>query len=676
MIAAVQPNSTGFGGGSYVKAPTPTGVGGALGAPGTTASSPAAVPSAGVIEARNNRGSNVTLPYARLVPMHGTVNPHDPKGDKRMVVVNGKPEMEYTGLRSGELCWILGRRFQRGGSLADSGQPNKAQAGIGNGVDRFQRMASTGWIQGLIETRLGKKAENPLEIKLHSLRIESAMSELDSELKLMRRFLAGSTPLFTADVAWAHGQLTGNAPAGVSQREKQGVLVGNVSPFLTGMQQSGVLVRFGSEVPGFSNKTDMDRFAGDGAAFAALEVELRRRNLSDWTPDGIVLSKLESPTDEPFKSTELDARGAQLYNVAVGGAAITTSWTSDVRDHRLQMQPGDKLFVVVVATLYYTVSDNDYFSEVEAAQQEVIAKMKAVRDATAQKKKNALPNLKSQLDNAIAKADTAAEKLVLAVEKSPDPVHLNVAREMKRAEMGMKIVDNMDVSSEEKRDVETALADAQKAVDKLMAAPNAKELKTMNRRAAELSRSASKNRPVKAVLRDFRLMRTTSSHLLNYGAYKPGDKNSRCGLMLTKQKGSDKEYSGAAEYIIGGWCIGTALDSAASRSVVGSNLVRTAPTSHAVQANINIGWWSASKMASHYKSEGVLTRGEKRKLPEEPAGGEDGGGEDGAGEDGAGEDGGTDIEFLEKAGGRGGLAGARVPPSAKPSKKPASGKKP
>ena len=65
MLSAVNPRSNGFGGGLYQPAGRPTGVAGAPAPPGTAAPSPASVPSSGVIEARNNSGSNVRVPYAR-----------------------------------------------------------------------------------------------------------------------------------------------------------------------------------------------------------------------------------------------------------------------------------------------------------------------------------------------------------------------------------------------------------------------------------------------------------------------------------------------------------------------------------------------------------------------------------------------------------------------------------
>lgn len=63
MLAAINPRSNGFGGGSYTPAGRPTGVGGdGFASPGTTAATPPGVPNSGIIEARNNRGSNIRIP--------------------------------------------------------------------------------------------------------------------------------------------------------------------------------------------------------------------------------------------------------------------------------------------------------------------------------------------------------------------------------------------------------------------------------------------------------------------------------------------------------------------------------------------------------------------------------------------------------------------------------------
>ena len=56
---------------------------------------------------------------------------------------------------------------------------------------------------------------------------------------------------------------------------------------------------------------------------------------------------------------------------------------------------------------------------------------------------------------------------------------------------------------------------------------------------------------------------------------------------------------GAASYILGGWCIGTVLDSGASRAAV-RNQVRTAPSSMAMNVNVNVEWWTADELFRNY----------------------------------------------------------------------------
>lgn len=79
-----------------------------------------------------------------------------------------------------------------------------------------------------------------------------------------------------------------------------------------------------------------------------LETKMQQGGLMDWTPDGMVLSKLESPSGDLDVSTELDARQGQLFNIAVQGPAITTEWTSDANDSKLQCLPMDKALVCIV----------------------------------------------------------------------------------------------------------------------------------------------------------------------------------------------------------------------------------------------------------------------------------------------------------------------------------------
>ena len=75
----------------------------------------------------------------------------------------------------------------------------------------------------------------------------------------------------------------------------------------------------------------------------------------DWTPDGICLSKLESPTDEPLKSVEMDARSAQLFRLPFRGqptpqCGLQMSVPSSVSTH-------GSCFVCLVADLAWTTAN-------------------------------------------------------------------------------------------------------------------------------------------------------------------------------------------------------------------------------------------------------------------------------------------------------------------------------
>lgn len=111
----------------------------------------------------------------------------------------------------------------------------------------------------------------------------------------------------------------------------------------------------------------------------------------------------------------------------------------------------------------------------------------------------------------------------------------------------------------------------------------------------------------KAELMNFRLMRATSSYLANRSHFKAGDNMSRCGLKIgychlgaTGPVAACPALSGNAEYILGGWCVGTVVDSAASRAF-SHGAVRSAPNSYAININVNVEWWDADKLYSHYQ---------------------------------------------------------------------------
>jgi hypothetical protein len=524
----------------------PTAVGGSFASPGTAAGTPPGVPSSGIIEARNNKGSNVQVPYARLVPMHSRENVQaaaleQRRGgnanvkDKRLLVVNGTPQLEYDGLHQGELAWILGRRFKSAvnpnqGAAADGiseftemeRYAHQAFAGLGSGVDRMQRLASTGWVESLFAERLGSAS-----IKLHKIRLDAPYAKaMDSGLLHFAKYLAGANVLHCPDIAWWRAQLegstkaladvgnTGNAARPNEGRRSQGINLMDTSPFLRGLQVDSKVVRFDEHnVLGSTIAEDLARNQGDLLSMAALETELRRRNIMDWTPDGIVLSKLESPTDEPMKSTEMDARQAQLFNVGIQGPSITKSWTSDVKNFRLEVQPMDKVFVVVVATLSFRVNatGNPEYQALRDAQQAVLVALVAHRTAIKTlQPQAAIDAAKAAVDAAIAAAGNAATLFEAAIDASPEPLYDQRVAAVAAAKAALEAVPAGQNNDTEKADLATAETRLAALWEKLDAANV-----NVTRDQSELVR---KNRKAvsKANLTNFRLMRTTSSHMANY----------------------------------------------------------------------------------------------------------------------------------------------------------------
>eukprot|EP00966_Prymnesium_polylepis_P308781 7135342-Prymnesium_polylepis.1 len=372
----------------------------------------------------------------------------------------------------------------------------------------------------------------------------------------------------------------------------QGVFVLELGPFLRGMTTGFDSISV-KAIKGFTPGMDVPRNLGDNCVFAAIEAEIRRRNLMDWTPDGVVLSKLESPTDEPHKSIEMDARSAQLFNVAVQGPAISTSWTSDVRDYKLECQPMDRVFICLVADLAWNV---------DAAMSSPVRKLVGDREAVFTAMENlktalevgalapVLGPLKTTLADRARIASTQASTVATAAGGVAEPDFL-----VKQTDV-MKKATEVKTFEEDATKTATERKDKRKEYDDAVAALRAlKEFKVdagdedtvMNEiRSLQAKLRSGTEFTAKAVLTNFRLMRSTSSHMANYSNFVIGNDSSRCGLKLGRGKydttGGTSE--GCGEYIVGAWCIGTVIDSAASRSTVGT-LVRTAPTSMALNLN-------------------------------------------------------------------------------------------
>lgn len=109
----------------------------------------------------------------------------------------------------------------------------------------------------------------------------------------------------------------------------------------------------------------------------------------------------------------------------------------------------------------------------------------------------------------------------------------------------------------------------------------------------------------------FRLKLATSSQMINYSllAFDKStgkqQKGSRMGLKLGTR---------FSEYIVGGWCIGTVTDAAASRASMPNGMPmgpRSAPNTAAINLHVNIEWWNADRMHRLYcnykgKDKGII----------------------------------------------------------------------
>jgi hypothetical protein len=137
---------------------------------------------------------------------------------------------------------------------------------------------------------------------------------------------------------------------------KQGIFFHDKGPFLRG--KSGVHTLLGG-TPTFAalqvgNEVvypfNINRSAGDDLAFALFDQYLEKIGVTDWRPDGIVLSKgADDPSDE-MSDAYLKARDGELYNMRVQGPAVTSSWA---KEPHMEVMPLDKVFVVIVADVWW-----------------------------------------------------------------------------------------------------------------------------------------------------------------------------------------------------------------------------------------------------------------------------------------------------------------------------------
>ena len=305
--------------------------------------------------------------------------------------------------------------------------------------------------------------------------------------------------------------------------ENSGIYAGDDGPFLRGKTLENGLVMDGSGKP----RKDLPYALGDIVAFERLQQLIAENGACDWVPDGIVHSKLSQ--GDTVLDDELDSRDGQLYNVTVGGGAITSSWTND---KLMEVMPLDKVFVVIVADVWdganKAAADGAHAAGYEDALLKA-ANRKDFRSKAQQKTLFAKKNATMTITNMRVRLTTSSEMI------------------------GCSALKDRSATSKSKFPARGTDADA-----------STRAYYNMER-----------------------------------------DRHSRMGLKLSGD-------GGVSEYIIGGWCIGTVLDSAAARSSMdGVSLVgavKRQRTAHASNIKVNVEWWSADKMHRSFMNVGGRIR--------------------------------------------------------------------
>ena len=518
--------------------------------------------------------------------------------------------MEYDGLDSGELAWILGGNGGQGGT--GSYLTRTAHSGMGFGVDRMQRLASQFYVENYFRAMFGGKI-----IDLAKLPIVSEFSKkTSSEIAMYQQYLTGASVLGSVDLPHLVNGLfryggaeatqleysaADNTPVpatdvrgtGLKEGFASGLFVLEKGPFLRGkIVEDAAMYMVAPEIKTNTlmdghRKHSVARNLGDRLAFDALYAAMKQQGMFDWTPDGLILSKLESPSGDPLSSAEIDARQAQLFNVAIQGPAITKTWTGNPA---LQAMPLDKVFVVIVA---------DISSKVDAEKTKGVGvgnAMGGLWDSYKQIHKSSSAQQSADLaayEKELAAIDTAFTNVSSAVEESA-----YAAAVVAFFKASKDVAADTTNDAQLKTNLEDAKAELRRYKDT--------EIDVVKFDAAAANLKQGTIGIASSSMSNFRLKRVTSSFLINNSEVKVDSANklapsSRCGLKLGVRlgdtPGQDDTYTG--EYIIGGWCVGTVLDSAASRSAVG-NQVRTAPASMAMSINVGVEWMSGDDLYRRY----------------------------------------------------------------------------
>ena len=493
--------------------------------------------------ARNNRGSNIGIPYTRLVPLGNarfglTGTPYTQGSDPSihdMAYGSGTAGLkkdvitETEDLRATRIGFIHGRRRRAGAGNdntigLDAYERGQDVNGIYKndfqymlapgmpGTERFQKLCSLEYLQRYfahafkpgVDTITIGSLELPVKMDVNGVPEKDGGGALTDtnqnswwtsgllRMVLRHQDTQGFSPEGLLDVlnTAAGGALRGSLHAGdIGDIGKafglpdspmdadypvlrQGIFVHDTSPFLRGKGITHEMVRCTKyrdapqkvfDAPGPVERHvqpfSVNRCLGDEVAFDMLERALEDLGVTDWRPDGIVLSKGANDPSDKLSDESFDVRDGQLYNMRIQGPALSTTWTGDPA---LEVLPLDKVFIVIVADVWFkglpegkltnrlkdAAAGQELNNKVEAVEAEEAAQttnLNAVKAAAAL----AMPTLQKALED----ANTARRAL--------DPAVPADALQIPAADQNIQDAkDAIDAENQKITDAQTELANA------------------------------------------------------------------------------------------------------------------------------------------------------------------------------------------------------------------------
>lgn len=302
LLGSVLPGNSPWTGGSLKRVSPPSGGlgSGIAGARNGAGSLLEGVAVSETKRARFNSGSNIRVPYARVVPVSDNTLPTttgSTDGNKKDKVG------ETADLRPMEVAFIRGAGIAESNDLVEKGSDKALLPD--NGDESASYGGNFKGLHGSAMLRVGHGVDRPQRL---------------CTFEYARRFFEVSL-----------GNAKFQAPAG---------LQAGTDAFL--------------HSTGAADPKDV---------MSKLHNEMRDAGVFLWSPDGVVVGK-DHTGSEPDWEDIFDTKHGQLFNVAVQGPAVVSTFTGD---RKLVSMPGERLFVLVTCDVIEAKPDDEKLKEKKAS---------------------------------------------------------------------------------------------------------------------------------------------------------------------------------------------------------------------------------------------------------------------------------------------------------------------